>query len=52
MAAGHAPAATVPAGTAKVILPESQIPTHWYNVAADLPEPCPPPLHPGTRQPL
>jgi len=23
----------------------------WYNVVADLDEPPPPPLHPGTRQP-
>ncbi len=30
----------------------SSVPTHWYNLAADLPEPCPPPLHPGTKQPL
>lgn len=30
----------------------STVPTHWYNLAADLPEPCPPALHPGTRQPL
>lgn len=30
----------------------SQVPTHWYNVAADLPEPVPPHLHPGTNQPL
>ncbi|MCL2464378.1 MAG: TrpB-like pyridoxal phosphate-dependent enzyme, partial [Micrococcales bacterium] len=30
----------------------SSVPTHWYNLAADLPEPCPPALHPGTRQPL
>lgn len=36
----------------KVVLDESAIPTHWYNLAADLPEPCPSPLHPGTRQPL
>ena len=28
------------------------IPTHWYNLAADLPEPVPPALHPGTREPL
>jgi tryptophan synthase beta chain len=26
--------------------------TRWYNVIADLPEPPPPPLHPGTRQPV
>jgi tryptophan synthase beta chain len=30
----------------------STIPTHWYNLAADLPEPVPPALHPGTREPL
>ncbi|MDV3222964.1 TrpB-like pyridoxal phosphate-dependent enzyme [Intrasporangium sp.] len=30
----------------------SSVPTHWYNLAADLPEPCPPALHPGTQQPL
>lgn len=28
------------------------IPTHWYNLMADLPEPPPPPLHPGTREPV
>lgn len=27
------------------------IPTKWYNIAADLPVPLPPPLHPGTMQP-
>lgn len=30
----------------------STVPTHWYNLAADLPEPVPPALHPGTREPL
>ena len=30
----------------------STVPTHWYNLAADLPEPTPPHLHPGTQQPL
>lgn len=35
----------------KIDLTESQIPTHWYNLAADLPSPCPPPLNPATRQP-
>ncbi len=34
------------------LLPESAIPQRWYNVQADLPEPCPPPLHPGTREPM
>lgn len=28
-----------------------QIPTHWYNINADMPTPMAPPLHPGTRQP-
>ncbi|MEP7159611.1 MAG: TrpB-like pyridoxal phosphate-dependent enzyme [Dermatophilaceae bacterium] len=36
----------------KAILPESELPTRWYNVAADLPEPMPPHLHPGTRAPI
>ncbi|MDR3764152.1 MAG: TrpB-like pyridoxal phosphate-dependent enzyme [Acidobacteriota bacterium] len=33
-------------------LPQSSIPTHWYNLAADFSEPMAPPLHPGTRQPI
>jgi tryptophan synthase beta chain len=36
----------------KITLPESAIPTHFYNIAADLPTPLSPPLHPGTRQPI
>src|SRR5258708_34985592 len=36
----------------KFLLPESQMPQHWYNVVADLPSPPPPPLHPGTGQPV
>ena len=36
----------------KYLLDESKIPTHWYNIAADLPVPLPPPLHPGTGQPI
>ena len=35
----------------KIYLDESEMPTRWYNVVADLPEPPPPPLHPGTHQP-
>lgn len=38
--------------TRKFILPESEIPTAWYNIAADLPVPPPPVLHPGTGQPV
>ncbi|MPM34361.1 Tryptophan synthase beta chain [bioreactor metagenome] len=30
----------------------STVPTHWYNLMADLPEPVPPHLHPATREPL
>jgi tryptophan synthase beta chain len=37
---------------AKVVLDESQMPTHWYNIVADLPTPPAPHLHPGTQQPL
>jgi tryptophan synthase beta chain len=33
-------------------LDEDDIPTQWYNVIPDLPEPPPPPLHPGTREPV
>jgi tryptophan synthase beta chain len=33
-------------------LPQSAIPTHWYNLLADFPEPMAPPLHPGTKQPI
>jgi tryptophan synthase beta chain len=36
----------------KVLLDESEMPTQWYNVIPDLPEPPPPPLHPGTLQPI
>ncbi len=36
----------------KVVLDESRIPRSWYNIAADLPVPGSPPLHPGTHQPL
>jgi len=33
-------------------LTQEQIPTHWYNLLADFPTPLPPPLHPGTKQPI
>ncbi|GBD28586.1 Tryptophan synthase beta chain [bacterium HR31] len=36
----------------KVVLPESELPKAWYNILADLPTPPPPPLHPGTKQPV
>ncbi len=36
----------------KFTLDEKDMPTVWYNVLADLPEPLPPYLHPGTKEPL
>src|SRR5213083_211584 len=36
----------------KFILDESEMPTAWYNIVPDLPAPPPPPLHPGTGQPV
>jgi tryptophan synthase beta chain len=38
--------------TIKYALDESQLPQAWYNLAADLPEPLPAVLHPGTGQPV
>jgi tryptophan synthase beta chain len=36
----------------KFVLDESRIPRSWYNLAADLPVPPAPVLHPGTGQPI
>src|SRR6266853_3304649 len=36
----------------KIVLDESEIPTHWYNVVPDLPHPPAPVLHRGTGQPI
>ena len=36
----------------KFTLDENEIPTQWYNILADLPEPLPPILHPGTGKPV
>ena len=36
----------------RYMLDEDKIPRAWYNIAADLPVPQAPPLHPGTHQPL
>lgn len=33
-------------------LTQADIPKQWYNLLADFPEPLPPPLHPGTKEPL
>lgn len=38
--------------TVKYVLPEDRIPRAWYNIQADLPEPMPPVLHPGTGNPI
>ncbi len=36
----------------KFVLDEDRLPRAFYNIAADLSEPPPPPLHPGTGQPI
>ena len=36
----------------KYLLTEDQIPTTWYNIIPDLPVAPPPPLHPGTKEPV
>jgi tryptophan synthase beta chain len=35
----------------RFLLDEKEMPTSWYNIQADLPEPLPPLLHPVTKQP-
>src|SRR5256886_16674176 len=36
----------------KFVLDEKDIPTKWYKIQADFKTPLPPPLHPGTGQPI
>ena len=36
----------------RFLLDESEIPTRWYNILADMPHKPLPPIHPGTKQPL
>ncbi|MCZ6534530.1 MAG: TrpB-like pyridoxal phosphate-dependent enzyme [Chloroflexi bacterium] len=36
----------------KILLTEKEMPTRWYNIQADLPNPLPPVIHPGTGQPI
>ena len=36
----------------KITLTEQEIPGHWYNILADMPNKPLPPLHPGTREPI
>ena len=38
--------------TIKYFLEESKMPKTWYNIAADLPKPLDPVLHPGTLKPI
>jgi tryptophan synthase beta chain len=38
--------------TVKYLLDETRMPRAWYNLAADLPKPLAPVLHPGTGQPI
>tara|TARA_B100000315_G_scaffold256320_1_gene301967 strand:- start:6475 stop:7842 length:1368 start_codon:yes stop_codon:yes gene_type:complete len=38
--------------TVKYLLEEDRMPKNWYNIAADLPEPLAPVMHPGTGQPI
>ena len=33
-------------------LSPKEMPRQWYNIAADMPNPMKPPLHPGTKQPV
>jgi len=35
----------------KFVLSEKEMPTRWYNIQADLPEPLPPLRHPVTKEP-
>jgi len=36
----------------KVMLDIEEVPKVWYNIVPDLPEPLPPALNPGTKEPL
>ena len=38
--------------TTRFVLTQTDIPKQWYNLQADFSEPLPPPLHPGTREPV
>ena len=49
---GTFPPMTFTPRTHKYVLSEDEMPTTWYNLVADLPEPPPPPLHPGTHEPI
>ncbi len=36
----------------RVLLSEKEMPSAWYNLQADLPQPLPPPLDPATNRPM
>ncbi|MCA0382218.1 MAG: TrpB-like pyridoxal phosphate-dependent enzyme [Bacteroidetes bacterium] len=36
----------------KILLSEDEMPRHWYNIQADMPNKPLPPLHPGTKKPV
>jgi len=38
--------------TVRYTLSDDEMPTAWYNIIPDLPAPPPPPLHPGTHEPI
>ncbi len=38
--------------TTKILLSEKEMPRHWYNVVADMPNKPMPPLNPATREPI
>jgi tryptophan synthase beta chain len=38
--------------TTKILLSEEDIPKEWYNINPDLPKPLPPPIDPGTHEPI
>ena len=38
--------------TTKYVLDEERLPSTWYNIAAELPKPLSPVIHPGTGQPI
>ncbi len=36
----------------RIILPESELPTQWYNILSEMPQRPKPLLHPATREPI
>ena len=43
---------TAGADAVKILLEMDDLPRAWYNILPDLPAPLPPPLHPGTKEPV